>query len=94
MLWIVPAKVQGKWRFKGPGGAFDADLEQKYQHFGGTAGGGRIDDGRINGEAVSFSYSEGGKLHHFSGTVSGDEIRGNVDQDGAAAASWTGSRRH
>jgi len=37
-LWIVPARVQGKWSLRGEGGFFAGDLEvtQQFQRVGGT----------------------------------------------------------
>ena len=36
-LWIVPAKVGGSWRLNTQGRVIDIRIDQKYQHFRGTA---------------------------------------------------------
>jgi hypothetical protein len=95
MLWIVPAKVQGEWMFKGPEQGFDANFDQKYQHVSGTIKQGRsdvkIDDGKLDGDAIAFNYTDGAKRYRFTGRVVGDEIRGGLD---GSAGNWVGSRKH
>ena len=63
--WIVPAKVEGEWRFEG--GALN--LAQSFQLLTGTIVLGSeklpISDARMDGEAISFSA--GGQ--RYSGTV-------------------------
>ena len=75
MLWIVPAKVEGEWTFKGPAKGFDANFEQRYQRVSGTIKEGqsdlKIDDGKLTGDKIAFEYSEGGKRYRFAGKVSG-----------------------
>ena len=96
LMWIVPARVSGGWRFKGPQGSFDADFKQTYQLLLGSAGGAAIEQGRLNGAAIAFSCSgtgcsSAGQLRRFSGQVSGDEIRGAFDD--AAGSAWVATRR-
>jgi SAM-dependent methyltransferase len=93
MLWIVPAKVQGAWHFKGPEGGFDAKFEQKYQYVDGTVNGAKIEQGKLTGSAIAFAYAEGGRSHQFAGTVKGDEIRGSLDDRTGLHVNWMGSRK-
>ena len=73
-LWIVPAKVDGKWQL--PGGQLS--LNQKYQMVSGTmtlAGKeSKITNGRMNGDTISFVV-DGRRL---TGRVSGNmmELKG------------------
>jgi len=57
-LWIVPARVAGKWQVTGKQG-FEMQLEQEFQKITGFAlvDGKRlaIDDGRVEGDRIRFS---------------------------------------
>jgi SAM-dependent methyltransferase len=81
LLYIVPAKAAGTWRFaKG-----ELVLEQKFQMLSGTlrTGGGStpIKDGRLRGDEISFSI--GGTK--YTGRVNGDAMHG-------ANNTWTATR--
>lgn len=72
-LWIVPANVQGTWKFeKGK-----LVLEQKYQKFSGTLNGEKISDGRVNGSEISFKV----RNESYKGTILGDKIQGSIVSD-------------
>ncbi|MSQ20300.1 MAG: class I SAM-dependent methyltransferase [Betaproteobacteria bacterium] len=91
MLWIVPAKAQGNWSVKGAG-QYEVTLTQQYQKLTGTARQGgfstKIDDGRVTGEQVSFSFvDQKGAKQTFSGKVSGNRI------DGTGISKWTAERK-
>ncbi len=76
-LWIVPAKVNGKWTMNGQA----LTLNQKFQNVTGTMGSVAITEGKINGTSITFMA--GGTT--YTGTVSADgkSIKG---------ANWTASR--
>ena len=98
MLWIVPAKVGGEWALKGPNGAYDVSVKQTYQKISGEvrqAGGAPaiIEDGRINGENVSFSFLDAGKKVRFVGKAAGDALTGAIDGGNVAQMNWTGTRK-
>lgn len=78
LLWIVPAKVAGTWQM--PQGALT--LTQTFQNIGGTLGGAAITDGKMRGDQIEFSA--GGVK--FTGTVSGNTIKGNASSGGAFTA--------
>ena len=63
-LWIVPGKVGGSWRLNTQGRVIDIRIDQKYQHFRGTAlvdGRWRpIRNGRIDGIDVTFELALSG----------------------------------
>lgn len=63
-LWIVPAKVNGKWTMNGQA----LTLNQKFQNVTGTMGSVAITDGKINGTSITFTA--GGTT--YTGTVSAD----------------------
>lgn len=78
-LWVVPAKLDGKWRLKPEqGDELMLELDQRYQRFEGVASRGKtryqIRDGWIRGKEVHFQlYTESG-VHHYAGRVEGDAI--------------------
>lgn len=69
LLWIVPAKVEGTWTL----GAQPLTLTQKFQFVEGTLGGQPISNGKLNGAEITFTAGAG----KYSGTVSGNSIKGN-----------------
>src|SRR4029077_12242675 len=54
LLWVVPAHVGGRWST--PKG--DLTLTQKFQMVSGTLGKEPIEDGRLRGDAISFTVGE------------------------------------
>ncbi len=54
LLWIVPAHVGGMWRT--PKG--ELSLTQKFQMLSGTLGKEPIENGRLRGDAISFTVGE------------------------------------
>src|SRR5690606_14767681 len=63
-LWIVPAKVNGKWTMNGQA----LTLNQKFQNVTGTMGSMTVTAGKINGTSIAFTV--GGTT--YAGTVSAD----------------------
>jgi hypothetical protein len=90
-LWIVPAKVAGKWRVRAvlPGGdhAFDLELRQKYQEvdgyarFAGVAGAGlwepKLEGDRIRFVVVDNRDRDNEATLYFAGHVSGNTMSGD-----------------
>jgi precorrin-6B methylase 2 len=85
-LWIVPAKVDGKWRL--PNG--ELTFDQHFQTFAGTLS---LDGketpiaGKLNGDGISFGAGDA----EYSGRVNGDEISGTI-KTAAAATTWKAIR--
>lgn len=83
-LWIVPARVEGKWRSRlAPGGReAEFDLQQKYQDVSGTARiGGRslpLERVTLNGSFFSFRVQEGKRTLRFNGHASAGRINGQL----------------
>ena len=69
MTWTVPAKVAGTWRI----GDQTLTLTQQYQFVTGTLGSTPIADGKLNGDAVTFSA--GGRT--YAGRVNGGSMTGS-----------------
>ncbi len=99
-LWIVPAKVDGKWAIEVPGNpalSFTLSIKQEYQRISGSAGPGNttlgLRDAVLTGDRMRFSFvDDGGRLREFSGTVSGGSIGGEMRTDGAAATRFNARR--
>ena len=81
-LWIVPARVAGRWAVEdGRGRRFTLDIQQRYQEIMGTAEiGGRsfpLRDPVLNGAGISFAVDLGGGPRSFQGRrVEDDRIVG------------------
>lgn len=70
-LWVVPAKIDGKWRLNGG----ELTLRQTYQTFSGalrTGGSNLTIRGRLRGAEIFFADKE----TQFTGRVDGDVIEG------------------
>ena len=86
-FWIVPAKVDGKWRLE------DGKLTVKhqYQMISGTMRSGNvvapIANGKLKGDEITFSV--GGR--EFKGRVNGDVIEG-TSEAGESKATWRATR--
>ena len=73
-LWLVPAQVEGRWQFQiEGGGSGELTLDQLYQTFSGS---GRIDQGRIQGDRISFTADLGQGRRRYEGRVNGNTIEG------------------
>lgn len=99
-LWVVPAKVAGKWRLKidgAPGGQYDLDLKQRFQAFDGSAAAGgkstKLELSQLRGEEIRFAVNVGPGRHVFNGRVSGNTMEGKVELGtGKGTARWTATR--
>lgn len=82
-MWIVPAKVNGRWRF----GARQLNLTQQFQMITGTIREGDTDTvvkGQLLGDRISFTA--GGV--EYSGRVTGRRMRGTSSK----GSNWTAAR--
>ncbi len=100
-LWIVPAKVAGRWKLAVPAGngeqAWQVTLEQQFQKISGKAELGdksfNLTDPRLRGTAIQFGLVDGnGVKREFSGTARGDRMEGTTQTQGAAPVKWTAAR--
>jgi len=99
-LWIVPAKVEGTWRWGGSQN-YELTLQQHFQQVEGlvkannrTA---QFRNARLQGDRISFSiieYSGMGNVQlDYTGRVSGDTMEGTVRRaDGGGEEKWTAKR--
>jgi phospholipid N-methyltransferase len=94
-LWIVPARVAGRWQVKlaDPAGSeYDLALRQTYQNIDGTVSGAglkgaKLTQSRLNGDEISFAFAAGAERQIFRGRVSGDTMEGT-----RGAVKWTAAR--
>ena len=100
-LWIVPARVAGRWqvRLAAPGEAeYELNLRQSYQNVDGSVSGGglkgaRLTQSRLSGEEISFAFASGGDRHLFRGRVAGDSMGGTMQlASGKGTGKWTATR--
>ena len=104
-LWIIPARVAGRWRVQGalPGvESFEIELTQKYQDLEATARGLKravtVRDTRLEGSRVTFTLVDEGDFAHrvlFEGAVSANTMEGVARGDGSAvrgAHKWWATR--
>jgi SAM-dependent methyltransferase len=74
-LWVVPARVAGRWTLSGDGRTATVELQQAYQRLEGrVAGGPRIEQGQVNGDRVRFIADLGDGRSVFEGRVAGNRI--------------------
>ncbi len=86
LLWIVPAKVDGKWK----SAQGDLEFTQAFQKLGGnvgTANGPVMLSGRLHGDRITFTA--GGT--EFTGRVDGNTIEGTA-KSGASTRPWKATR--
>jgi Histone methylation protein DOT1 len=106
-LWIVPARVAGKWESRlpvsGRPAVFEFSFEQNFQLVHGTVRLGdrelKLPQFKMAGEQMSFNLpvpaSGGVSMHRFRGWVKGEVIEGNVtvgDGSGQRVQPWSAKR--
>ncbi|HEX2976000.1 MAG TPA: class I SAM-dependent methyltransferase [Bacteroidales bacterium] len=86
LMWIVPAKVEGKWKL----GKSDLSINQEFQRFYGTLKeGGKtipISDGKIDGSNISFKAGNAaytGKVIN-NNSITGTLVNGSTKEDFSA----------
>jgi len=75
-LWIVPAKVDGRWKTADG----ELTLKQTFQKVEGSLGSGQVSKGTVRGEQVSFAV--GGS--QYSAKVNGNTMTGTVKSGGSS----------
>jgi SAM-dependent methyltransferase len=77
-LWIVPARIEGRWTLSEEGRSVPIALDQQYQAFIGTAQLGgrdvRIEQGMVTGPRIRFIADLGSGRRTYEGRVEGDAI--------------------
>ena len=94
-LWIIPAKIAGRWQVRVDAGEqYDLTLRQQYQNFNGAdARGTKLTFGQLRGEDITFALPAAGSRHVFKGRVTGESMEGTVElAGGKGTARWTAAR--
>ena len=94
-LWIVPAKVQGRWQVNSPGGSFELLLDQAFQKITAKATGSgasaSVTEARLDGANIAFIVTDSaGRPQRYTGTVNGDTIEGTA---GGPERRWSARRK-
>jgi hypothetical protein len=90
-FWVVPANVKGTWSFRAADGdSFEVTLEQTYQNLSGTARGAAV-TGKLAGDRVELTFSEGGEPVGVAGAVAHGRIAATVVR-GASSKHYIGTR--
>jgi precorrin-6B methylase 2 len=83
LLWIVPAKVEGRWRL--PQG--ELTLKQSFQMFSGKLKSGAntvpVRNGKLRGDLIKFSVGDA----NYTGRVNGDTMEG-IYESGGITTKW------
>lgn len=101
-LWIVPARLDGRWEVSmkdpnGDGEVFVLDIEQDFQKVNGIAetevGSSEIQEGRVQGEEVSFTLTgRSTPARQFTGRIDGEIMSGTAEDQGRALE-WRARRQ-
>jgi len=101
-LWIVPARVSGRWAMElsGAGGPekLGVNLDQRFQELKGTVRLGSVLVGlrepRLSGSKIAFAYVDNkGSRRDFTGRVSGEAMEGSFRADGGGEGRWSATRK-
>ncbi len=100
-LWIIPARVAGRWQLRLAAPAseqYDLTLKQNYQSLEGAVSDGgakgvRLTQSNLRGEDITFAFPSGGDRHRFRGRISSNTMEGTVElAGGKGATKWTATR--
>ena len=97
-LWIVPARIAGRWQVERDGapGGFPLDLAQHYQMIEASEERGAVvaQFRPVNGTAVRFMVSAPSPFAgDYAGVADGGAMRGEFTAPGGAKGSWRAVRR-
>jgi hypothetical protein len=83
LFWIVPAKVEGRWKLS----EGELTFKQRFQMFSGTFKSGSntvaIKNGQLRGDRITFRIGNA----HYTGRVNGDTMEG-VYESGGMTTQW------
>src|SRR5262245_13102375 len=97
-LWIVPAQVEGTWRWNNSGAGpqkYELVLRQKYQQVEGVArfddSMGQLRDVKLSGDRISFVVVDSTGRREFSGRVNDNTMEGTV-KTSSGESKWSATR--
>lgn len=95
-LWIVPARLEGRWRATLADAELDLVMAQRFQEVDvRTADGAAATGVHVRGDRISFLLEDGRRRYAFSGHVTGDLIEGLVHvhaDEGMRVSPWQARR--
>jgi hypothetical protein len=100
-LWIVPAVVEGTWRWNGSGSGpkeYQLRLRQQFQKVEGDieldGRPGQVRDVKLRGDEISFTVLDAsGARRDFAGRIAGNSMQGLVKPlTGSGDAKWSATR--
>jgi len=96
-LWVIPAKIAGRWQVRvadGTVGPYELTLTQRYQDFSGAdAKGVKLSFTELRGQDIVFALPASGGRNIFKGRVAGDSMGGTVElAGGKGTAQWSATR--
>jgi len=97
-LWIVPAQVEGTWRWNNSGAGTQKSelvLRQKYQQVEGVVrsddNAGQLRDIKLSGDRISFVVVDSAGRREFSGRVNDNTMEGTV-KTSSGESKWSATR--
>jgi SAM-dependent methyltransferase len=91
-MWIVPARIAGKWQVRAGERTFNLTITQTYQEFQGTASAdGRaaaLRDTRLRAANIEFTVDLNGQSATLRGVVNGDRMQGRT----SGGTEWSATR--
>jgi len=100
-LWVVPARIAGRWQLRLAAPTpeqYTLTLKQNYQSLEGVVAGSglkgvRLSQSHLQGEDLNFAFPVRGDRHRFKGRISGGTMEGTVELAGdKGSAKWTAVR--
>ncbi len=86
MLWVIPARVAGRWRlesaFAPVANELTINIEQRMQEVTATAASGKVLWAHLRGTALSIAWTDGASRWALRGEVAGDQWRGEAQRIG------------
>ncbi len=98
--WVIPAKVDGVWKWSHNGTNFSMDVEQKFQEItvdlsDGTGTNYTIKKAQLQGRRLTVRATNGSQTYILSGRVEGNQITGMMQShngDEKNFMKWTASQ--
>lgn len=76
-MWVVPARVSGRWNFRQGETNATLTMEQNYQDASGSLGDAPLTDVVLRGDRLAFTARFGAEQRRLEGQVQGDRIVGD-----------------
>lgn len=99
-LWIVPARVEGPWRWELEGRTFIMNVAQSFQEISvemtNDGASLEVEEARLRGREIALRARQGNRTFVYRGSVRDGAVNGNVeiheDARAAVASGWSANR--